>query len=178
MWIVGAALSVLALGCESEGGEGETGAEETGAEETGAEETGAEETGDEETGDEETGDEETGAEETGEEPEATLSNINDTIFALRCSFCHTELAASSGEAGKLKLDGTDLHDSLVGVESEFAPQLDRVVPGDPENSFLMVKILGMQGFGEGDPMPPTGSLLSEADIDLIRQWILDGAEDN
>ena len=58
------------------------------------------------------------------------------------------------------------------------PLIYQVVPGDPGNSFLMVKILGEQQFGEGEAMPPTGGLLGDDDVALIRQWILDGAEDN
>ena len=163
IWIFGLAMALALMGCESE---------------SGGEETGQEETGQEETGQEETGQEETGQEETGEEAEATLSNINETIFVPRCVACHTEMAVSAGGAGGLVLEGAGIHEALVDVQSEWAPLLDRVTPGDPDNSFLMVKILGLQGFGEGDAMPPLGGLLGDDEVDLIRQWILDGAENN
>ena len=49
-----------------------------------------------------------------------------------------------------------------------------VVPGDPDNSLLYLKLTTAPC---GDAMPPTGSGALPADaIELVRQWILAGAK--
>jgi hypothetical protein len=60
-----------------------------------------------------------------------------------------------------------------------------IVPGDPENSFVMAKVDGLCGGnlectgGDcGDPMPQTGGALSAANKDVLRRWIAQGAQDN
>jgi hypothetical protein len=50
----------------------------------------------------------------------------------------------------------------------------RVKPGDPDHSFLMIKLLGPR-LDEGSRMPLIGSPLSSQQLDLIRSWILQGA---
>jgi hypothetical protein len=53
------------------------------------------------------------------------------------------------------------------------PQLQRVAPGDPSNSYLYRKITGAGITGERMPlqMPP----LSDDKIRLVRDWIRRGA---
>ena len=50
----------------------------------------------------------------------------------------------------------------------------RVDPGHPDNSFLLTKLTGPP-LGQGSRMPLTGDLLSDAEVALIRAWILAGA---
>ncbi len=50
-----------------------------------------------------------------------------------------------------------------------------VVPGDPAASFLYQKVAGTQG-DQGSRMP-IGSFLPDAAIDVVEQWIADGAAD-
>ncbi len=50
-----------------------------------------------------------------------------------------------------------------------------VIPGDPENSLLAQKMLGTHE--EGAIMPPAGKL-SDDEIQLVLDWIADGALDN
>ena len=68
---------------------------------------------------------------------------------------------------------------LVGVTATNpaaqAPGLLRVVPGDPERSFLVRKLEGSLAAGEGEPMPRVGMTLSPALLDLVRRWIAAGA---
>ncbi len=54
--------------------------------------------------------------------------------------------------------------------------LVRVVPGAPEESLLMMKLDGTHGCG--DAMPPVGGLLTEEERELVRDWIMQGAQDN
>ena len=54
--------------------------------------------------------------------------------------------------------------------------LNLVTPGDPDNSFLYVKVtLPADDASLGLPMPMTGKGLSIEDTELIRRWIEAGA---
>ena len=72
---------------------------------------------------------------------------------------------------------------LVGVAATESPLL-RVLPGRPSQSYLWHKLLGTQETvgGSGDRMPvlhlPGDATFGDADMELVRGWILDGARDN
>jgi hypothetical protein len=66
--------------------------------------------------------------------------------------------------------------ALVNVASIEVPNLDRVAPGNPDNSYLIHKIEGTAAVGVR--MPQGGPFLNQATIDMIRQWITDGAPNN
>jgi hypothetical protein len=56
------------------------------------------------------------------------------------------------------------------------PDLFRIEPGDPDNSYLVRKV---EGIGiVASRMPLNDDPLTEGKIDLLRQWVSDGAEDN
>ena len=55
--------------------------------------------------------------------------------------------------------------------------LDLVEPNDAENSYLIHKLDGRAGI-VGVRMPVGASFLSDADIDVIKQWINAGAQNN
>ena len=55
--------------------------------------------------------------------------------------------------------------------------LNRVTPGNAENSYLIHKLDGRSGI-VGDRMPTNGPFLTPAQIDVIEQWINDGARNN
>jgi MFS family permease len=63
--------------------------------------------------------------------------------------------------------------NTVGVASIEMPQLLRVAPSDPSNSYLYRKITGA-GI-TGDRMPQGGPYLTDAQIKLVRDWIRRGA---
>ncbi|MDH5455223.1 MAG: Ig-like domain-containing protein, partial [Gammaproteobacteria bacterium] len=67
------------------------------------------------------------------------------------------------------------HMMLVGVASSQEPGIQRVVPNDPANSYLIHKLEGTAA--TGGQMPPAGAL-DATDIATIRQWISDGAVDD
>ena len=48
----------------------------------------------------------------------------------------------------------------------------RVEPADPDNSYLIQKLEGSASFGA---QMPIGGPLNQETIDVIRQWITDGA---
>jgi hypothetical protein len=93
------------------------------------------------------------------------------IFTNRCLNCHF----SGGTPPNLTA-GSSLA-ALVNVSSSCGSTPVRVVPGDPTNSQLFRKIEGTQAAGCGTIMPPPpASPLPQGEIDIIRQWILGGAQ--
>jgi hypothetical protein len=63
---------------------------------------------------------------------------------------------------------------LVDIPSNQDGTVDRVEPGQPDNSYLIHKL---EGTGLQQQMPP-GAPLPQTEIDVIRQWIFDGAIDD
>lgn len=102
----------------------------------------------------------------------TLSSIQSNIFSMRCHACHNEQSRD----GNLDLSSDGVHDRLVGVKATADPEWTLVTPGEPEKSFLYVKITN-PGQGQGDLMPP-GFQLPQSEVDTIEQWITEGAENN
>ncbi|MEO0998610.1 MAG: Ig-like domain-containing protein [Pseudomonadota bacterium] len=105
---------------------------------------------------------------------ANFSEIQDNVFTPTCavSGCHTGAGAPQG----LRLDAANSFALLVGVASTEVPDVLRVAAGDPDNSYLIQKLEGTAAAGE--QMPLGGPPLEQATIDVIRQWISDGAIDD
>ena len=101
----------------------------------------------------------------------------DGVFALisfRCG-CHDAVQRAGGMWDLT--EESSAWDALVDTPSNDVPALARVNPGDPEGSYLFLKILDRQQEveGAGDRMPPTGFALPADDVELIREWIEAGA---
>lgn len=103
-----------------------------------------------------------------------FSEIQAGLFTPTCavSGCHTGAGAPQG----LRLDEANSFGLLVGVASTEVPSILRVAPGDPDNSYLIQKLEGTASVGE--QMPLGGPPLAQSTIDVIRQWIIDGAIDD
>ena len=103
-----------------------------------------------------------------------FSEIQDSVFTVTCatSGCHAGASAPQG----LRLDAASSFGLLVNVASMEVPSLLRVAPGDPDDSYLIQKLEGTAAVGER--MPLGGPPLEQAAIDVIRQWITDGAVDD
>jgi mono/diheme cytochrome c family protein len=101
---------------------------------------------------------------------ATLSMIQAQIFTPKCSGCHPPNQGLNLEAGNAFAD-------IVSVNSSEQPSLMRVKPGDPDNSYLYKKVAGAAGIS-GSRMPQGGPFLTSAQLQLIRDWILAGAQNN
>jgi hypothetical protein len=65
---------------------------------------------------------------------------------------------------------------LVNVPSTENNAVLRVAPNDPDNSYLIQKLEGTASVGA--QMPLNGTPLDQAAIDVIRQWVIDGAIDD
>ena len=107
----------------------------------------------------------------GGRPAVTLVRLSGEIFTPRCatSGCHSGTA----RAGGLSLQAEDIATAIVDVSSEAKPDYKLVAPGDPVNSYLLMKMRGDEGIA-GDRMPPARAL-EEEQIALIEEWVEDGA---
>jgi hypothetical protein len=103
-----------------------------------------------------------------------FSEIQANIFTPNCATtgCHLGAAAPQG----LRLDDANSFGMLVGVASSQESSILRVAPGDPDNSYLLRKLDGSASVGA--QMPLSAPPLEQASIDVIRQWITDGAIDD
>ena len=105
---------------------------------------------------------------------ANFSAIQASVFTPSCATagCHSDADARAG----LSLTAQSSYAMLVGIASSQQAGLQRVNPGRPDISYLIQKLEGMAGI-TGGQMPP-GAALPQVDIDVIRQWITDGAGDD
>jgi hypothetical protein len=114
----------------------------------------------------------------------TLSSITRDIFnstdaagRIQCTQCHTD-AGGRNPLGGLNLRPEVAHRSLVGVASRGKPGAIHVVPGDPENSYLIHKIEGRPGI-VGVRMPRgNGPFLTQGQVLVIKRWIELGARND
>jgi hypothetical protein len=102
---------------------------------------------------------------------ADFQSIQDNVFTPICSKCHIGASAPEG----LQLDAAHSYNLLIGVASVEEPNLLRVDPGNPDTSYMILKIEGAPGI-EGGQMPLGETPLPQATIDAMRQWITDGAQ--
>src|SRR5690606_27184939 len=102
-----------------------------------------------------------------------LTDVQLPIFSSKCAIsgCHT---GGSPQAGLSLAQGIS-YGMLSGTPSDTFGAPLRVTPGDPDNSHLVQRITGSNGFL---PMPQSGDLLSQDDVDTIKLWITQGALNN
>ena len=106
--------------------------------------------------------------------EPTLSSIQENIFSTSCALsgCHLGGSAPLG----LDLSEGRARDNLVDVPSAEVPELMRVEPGNPEDSYLVIKLEGSARLAPGTGRMPLGrSPLSPEQIRVVREWIAAGA---
>jgi len=108
-------------------------------------------------------------------PAATLTMLQGSIFTARCSGCHTGAGASLPGVQNLTTGNT--YANIVGVASIEQPAFVRIAPGDPDNSYLVLKVQGSAGIS-GVQMPASGAHLTQTEIDLLRGWVVAGAQNN
>lgn len=99
------------------------------------------------------------------------------ILTANCALSGCHAGASPAQGMNLSLG--QAFANIVSVPSNESGLL-RVKPSEPDSSYLVHKIQGTQGTvgGSGGRMPLGRAALSQAQIDIIRQWIADGAPNN
>jgi hypothetical protein len=115
--------------------------------------------------------------------EPTFASVQREIFQTTdsagralCVGCHTNVGRNP--ASGLNLLPEFAHANLVNVPSVGKPGAIRVIPGDPENSYLIHKLEGRPGI-VGQRMPRTaGPFLTEGQILIIKRWIALGARND
>ena len=113
--------------------------------------------------------------------EPTFSSIQQQIFSNgdssgrpACTNCHN---AVWSRFNGLDLTAAVSYNNLVNVPSRFKAGAVRVIPSDPENSYLIHKLEGRSTIA-GVRMPLNGPYLQPGQILVIRRWIEIGAPNN
>jgi len=114
---------------------------------------------------------------------ATFTEVYEIFTAKSCGItgCHSSAVPEippGGNLGGFEDIGT-AYTSLLGhtVTCLGSTFTSAVVPGDPDASFLMNKLTGVPP--ECGLSMPVGPLpLEPAEVEIIRSWILDGAQNN
>src|SRR5215470_8294534 len=104
-------------------------------------------------------------------PAVTFDQLQTKIFTPSCAIgtCHD----AGSKAENLNLTAGAAYDQLVNHNAQETNLL-RVKPEDPDNSFLMIKLEGPPP-NLGSKMPLTGTPLTAEQIQMVHDWILQGA---
>jgi hypothetical protein len=101
----------------------------------------------------------------------------DAAGRAACTNCHTDVGGRTPSGG-LNLRHDLAYTSLVNVASRNKADAVRVIPGDPENSYIVQKLEGRSGI-VGERMPRTGGpYLTEGQMTIIKRWIATGANND
>lgn len=104
---------------------------------------------------------------------ADFASIQANVFTPICAPCHAGASAPEG----MQLTADTSYSMIVSTPSQEVPSLDRIQPGDPDDSYLVQKIEGLAAVGAQMPdgCPATQPCLDAATIAAIRQWVSQGA---
>jgi len=101
----------------------------------------------------------------------TLASLQKNIFGAICINCHTGSNAPRG----LRLDSEEnSYAFLVSHAADEVPELLRVNPGNPDDSYIIRKLEGASNI-VGGRMPLGGPYLTQEQINSVRDWIANGA---
>jgi len=112
--------------------------------------------------------------------EPTFASIQTDIFQASDSLGRTPCTQCHSSTGRTPSGGLDLnpdvaYDQLVNTPVRQKPGATRVIPGDPDHSYLIQKIEGAAAI-TGRRMPFNGPpYLTDGQIKIIRRWIAIGA---
>ena len=108
--------------------------------------------------------------------QANIFQLTDSSGRTACTNCHTNVGRTP--ASGLNLLPGFAYAALVNAPSREKSGAILVVPGDPDNSYLVQKLEGTPGI-VGLRMPRTGPPhLTSGQILVIRRWIQNGAPEN
>jgi len=102
-------------------------------------------------------------------PVSFASDIQPIFSTYGCTSCH-------GGSGGLFLTAGQSYTNLVSVQAQAGcTNLFRVLPGNADESVLYLRLSGSTC---GSRMPKGGSAISSTDLNLVRTWINQGAQNN
>lgn len=105
-----------------------------------------------------------------------IFSTQDSSGRQSCIQCHTSVGRTPA-AGLNLVEGASFA-ALVGRPSVQKSGETLVIPGDPDNSYLVKKLEGAAGIA-GLRMPRNnGPFLTEGQMLVIRRWIKEGAANN
>ncbi|MET0409714.1 MAG: hypothetical protein ABW217_00390 [Polyangiaceae bacterium] len=116
-------------------------------------------------------------------PNGFCANGGYADGCILCGRCHYDGAPTYPvlELPPLNVDNADALvaewlDNLVGAPAQYRPDLQLIVPGDPDASFLVMKMKATSSSTAlGAPMPYGYEPLSDAQVETLRTWIAAGA---
>lgn len=103
----------------------------------------------------------------------SFATIVQPIFqnnSCTASNCH-----GVSQSGGLDLRSGSSYTALVNEPAQGESGKIRVIPGDADGSYLVIKLEGRQSFGSSMPV---GGALSQTDLTNIKNWINQGAKNN
>ena len=105
-----------------------------------------------------------------------IFNVSDSSGRLACIQCHTDQGRTP--TGNLVLLEGRSYQNIVGRQSTGKPGETIVIPGDPDNSYIVKKLEGASDIA-GVRMPRgNGPFLTPGQMVVIRRWIEQGAQNN
>ena len=115
--------------------------------------------------------------------EPTFASIQRDVFEATdsagrqaCTNCHTNVGRNP--SGGMNLVHDLAYDQIVNAAARGKPGTMRIVPGDPDNSYLIQKVEGRRGIA-GNRMPNNGPpYLTDGQIMILRRWVAIGAPRN
>jgi hypothetical protein len=115
--------------------------------------------------------------------EPTFASVQSQIFEttdsagrVACTNCHTNVGRTP--TGGMNLVHDLAYDQIVNVPSARKAGAIRIIPGDPENSYLVQKLEGRPGI-VGLRMPFSGApFLTDGQMLILKRWIAIGAPRN
>ena len=107
----------------------------------------------------------------------TFARVQSEVFDEHCVECHEPSYTPPNEVPLAKvpvLEAGESYDNIVNVASGWVDSgKTLIVPGDPEASFLVEKISGSPSHGK--QMPRDKDALDAELVDLVYNWVLEGA---
>ena len=100
-----------------------------------------------------------------------LMSRADGPDAFGCKYCHYQ---SSADPQGIQLGGLDLTTLGSLRKGGVSSGTDVVIAGNPEGSAIIQKLEGV--YPRGARMPKDRTPWSQAEIDLVRRWIQEGAK--
>jgi len=103
----------------------------------------------------------------------SFSQVIQALFEDRS--CTAANCHGSGQSAGLDLRAGNSYGSLVNQPAQSEAGKIRVIPGNAQDSYIVIKVEGRQAVGS---RMPVGGALDAVDITNIRNWINQGAKNN